>query len=522
MSEELAPILVDGRWRAADACSTFASTNPSTGETLPGVYPVSRWADLDAALDAASTAFELMQDLPVESFASFLEGYANMLESSIAELAKLAEEETALPATTRLRKVELPRTCNQLRLAAKAARVGEWALPTIDTGADLRSMHVPVGPVAVFGPNNFPFAYHGIAGGDFAAAVAVGNPVIAKAHPLHPGTSRRLAELCKDALDASDLPPAAVQFVYHFENDDGLRLVADARIGASGFTGSRKGGMALKAAADQAGKPIYLEMSSVNPVVLLPGALAAKTEALIDDYVQSCLLGVGQFCTNPGLTFMTRGEAADRWIDGVKARFEDAPPGVLFAKSSVESLAAGVADLQASGATLVTGGDIVEGVACRFANTLLRVDGPAFLRDAAGLQSEVFGNCGLVVVCENVDQLLACLRLLDGNLTGSIYSERGDDYQAVEKVLRHRVGRLINDHMPTGVAVSPAQMHGGPYPSSGHGGFTAVGPPACLRRFSQLRCYDNVDNDRLPPLLRDENLFGGFRYVDGVWTDRSL
>ena len=513
-----APVLIAGEWRDADASSTFAATNPATGEALPGVFPVSRWSDLDAALDAADGAFEQLQELPAEKIAAFLDRYADKIDADNEELAKLGEAETALPAATRLGKVEIPRTSNQLRLCAKAARLGEWAMPTLDTGANIRSMHVAIGPVVVFGPNNFPFAFNGISGGDFAAAIASGNPVIAKGHPLHPGTTRRLGELAKQALEETGLPAATVQLLYHFDNDDGLKLVADPRVGATAFTGSRKGGLALKAAADAAGKPAYLEMSSVNPVVLLPSALDQKADDLAAEYATSCLMGVGQFCTNPGLVFVVKGEPADAFLDGVKAKFEAAEPGTLFADSGVKSLGGGVDTLARSGATVVTGGEAAGG--CRYANTLLRATGDAFLKAPADLQTEAFGNAGLVVVCDSVDQIAACLRHLEGNLTGCIYSGEGDDadYATVEKPLRRRVGRLLNDKMPTGVAVSPAMVHGGPYPSTGHGGFTAVGPPASLRRFSLLRCYDHVAPSRLPPLLRDDNPGDGFRYVEGQWT----
>ena len=188
--------------------------------------------------------------------------------------------ETALPILPRLKESELPRTIDQLRQAAAAAREGSWALPTIDTKNNLRSCYGAIGPVCVFGPNNFPFAYEGIAGGDFASAIAAGNPVIAKAHPSHPGTARLLAELAQRSAEEAKLPPGTVQMIYRLENDDGLRLMKDRRVAAVGYTGSRKAGLALKAAADSAGIPIYLELSSINPVVILPGALASAAKKL--------------------------------------------------------------------------------------------------------------------------------------------------------------------------------------------------------------------------------------------------
>ena len=178
-----------------------------------------------------------------------------------------------LPGAPRLKDVELPRTTSQLRQAAAAAREGSWALPTIDTKLNIRSCLASIGPVWVFGPNNFPFAFNSVAGGDFAAAIAAGNPVIAKANTSHPGTTRRVAELAQQAAEKTEMPSGTVQLIYRTSHADGLRLVADARTGATGYTGSRHAGLALKAAADAAGKPIYLELSSINPVVILPGAI---------------------------------------------------------------------------------------------------------------------------------------------------------------------------------------------------------------------------------------------------------
>ncbi|MEM7806777.1 MAG: aldehyde dehydrogenase family protein [Planctomycetota bacterium] len=494
-------ILVGGAWRDADASDTFQPVNPATGDVIGPTFPVSRWSDVDAALAAAEEAFEQMDGGDPETFAGFLDAYADGIDANADDLADIASQETALPAPTRLKSVEIPRTSNQLRLSAAAARDGGWALPTIDKEQGVRSMHCAIGPVAVFGPNNFPFAYNGICGGDFAAAVAAGNPVIAKAHPLHPETTRRLGVIAKEALDASRLPSAAVQLLYHISNDDGLRLARDPRLAAIGFTGSKRGGLALKAAADDVGTPAYLELGSINPVVLMPAAMKQRGGEIAEQYSQSCLLGVGQFCTNPGLVFVTAGGEADAFLETVRKAFADADADTLFGKASADGLLDAIGKLTSAGAEVLTGGERVG--EAQVTGTLLRVDGSTFLANAEALQTEAFGPSGLVVVCDSVDQIVECLRHVEGNLTGSLYADDGDDYETVERVLRRRVGRLINDKMPTGVAVSPAMNHGGPFPASGHAGFTAVGPPATLRRFSQLRCYDNVREDRLPAALRD-------------------
>jgi alpha-ketoglutaric semialdehyde dehydrogenase len=267
------PVLIRGQWQASQASGSFQACNPATRQPLDEVYPVSSWADCDAALDAAVEAFEIMQRMPREQIACFLEAYAGRLEARADELAETAHAETALPVSPRLKDVELPRTANQLRQAAEAARDGSWTQLTIDTKSNIRSCLTPTGPVCVFGPNNFPLAFGSFSGGDFVAAVAAGNPVIAKANSSHPATTRLLAEEAQRAADSADMPPGTIQLIYRLDHADGERLVADPRVAATGYTGSRSAGLKLKAAADAAGKPIYLELSSINPVVILPGAI---------------------------------------------------------------------------------------------------------------------------------------------------------------------------------------------------------------------------------------------------------
>jgi NADP-dependent aldehyde dehydrogenase len=399
---------------------------------------------------------------------------------------------------------------------------GSWALPTIDTRLNIRSVFAPIGPVWVFGPNNFPFAFNSVAGGDFVAAVAAGNPVIAKANSSHPGTTRLLAEEAFAAVADAGLPPASVQMIYRTSHADGERLVADSRTGATGYTGSRAAGLKLKAAADAAGKPIYLELSSVNPVLILPGALAERGAALVDEFVTSSLMGTGQFCTNPSLVLLVAGEATEQFVAAVKARFEAAAPTPLLSSAVARTLAASVSTLQAAGAHLVTGGSAAAASGYRFCNTLLRVSGDEFLEAPRKLQTEAFGNAALFVVARDGGELGAVIQELEGNLTGSFYTDsRGSDdalYARLEPLVRLRVGRLLNDKMPTGVAVSPAMNHGGPYPSTGHPGFTAVGIPAALRRFAVLQCFDQVRAGRLPAVLRDDPPHNRvFRLIDGEW-----
>jgi 2,5-dioxopentanoate dehydrogenase len=521
------PVLIAGRWQASHGRRAFQADDPARKEPLADSYPVSDWTDCELALDAASRAASGLRRLPAERLAKFLEDYAARIEAAAESLVAAAHAETALPKTPRLANVELPRTTGQLRQAAAACREGSWRLPTIDAKANIRSCLESIGPVAVFGPNNFPFAFNSIAGGDFAAAVAAGNPVIAKANSSHPTTTRLFGELAQASADAAELPPGTVQLLYRLDHADGERLVADQRIGATGYTGSRAAGLALKAAADAAGKPIYLELSSINPVVLLPGALAARGEQLVEEFTGSCLMGAGQFCTNPGLVLLLAGAGAEQFIGRVVQRFQAAPVGTLLSSSVARSLSEAIGRLTAAGAVCLAGGAPGGGQGYSFGNTLLKVSAARFVAAHAELQTEAFGNASLLVVADSADEMAAVLDRLEGNLTGCIYSDpAGSDdalYDRIVNHLRPRVGRLLNDKMPTGVAVSPAMNHGGPFPATGHPGFTAVGIPAALRRFAMLSCYDNVRPHRLPAILRDRNPGGlAWRSIDGVWTRADL
>jgi NADP-dependent aldehyde dehydrogenase len=335
-----------------------------------------------------------------------------------------------------------------------------------------------------------------------------------------------LAEEAFAAVREAGLPGATVQLIYRTSHADGERLAADARTGALAYTGSRAAGLKLKAAADRAGKPIYLELSSVNPVLMLPGALAERGAKLAEEFCASCLLATGQFCTSPGLVLLFAGEAAEQFIAAVRQKLEATPPAPLLSGGVLRSLEESVGTLRAAGAELVTGGRALPPPGHRFANTLLRVSGEKFLAEPEQLQTEAFGNASLIVVLRDAGQARAVIEHLEGNLTGSIYSDTAgaDDalYAQLAPLLRARVGRLLNDKMPTGVAVTAAMNHGGPYPATGHPGFTAVGIPASLRRFAMLQCFDSVRPQRLPAALRNQNPTGKmWRLMDGHWTQDS-
>lgn len=524
---QLQPVLIAGQWRPSRSAGSFSPLNPSTRQPTGEVFPVSSLEEVEEVIALAAQASEALLGIAPEARARFLERFAERIEARRAEIVAMAHTESGLPVKPRLDEVELPRTTGQLRQAAQAARQASWTLPTIDTKAGIRSLLAPLeGAVVVFGPNNFPMAFNSVAGGDFAAAIAAGNPVIGKANSSHPGTTRLLAEEALAALAEAGLPAATVQLIYRTDHQVGQRLVSHPLVAATGYTGSRHAGLLLKEAADRAGKPIYLELSSINPVLILPGALRERGAEIAGEFTTSCLMGAGQFCTNPGVVLLLKGAETETFITALVEKFRSAAVGTLLGEGVERSLGQSVAALQKAGAELLVGGQPGGGTGCSFNNTLLRVSGSRFLAAPEELQQEAFGNASLLVVADDAAQAEAICRSFEGNLTGSLYTDRaGSDeplYQRLAPLLRRKVGRLLNDKMPTGVAVSAAMNHGGPYPATGHSGFTAVGIPASLRRFAMLQSFDNVRPDRLPPELRDRNPGGIWRCIDGTWTQGDV
>lgn len=511
-------ILVGGLWREADAVEEFSAYDPTSGKALDDTYPVSSRSDVEDVLQAAVSAVDELFEVPHNSRAAFLSAYAREIEARRESLVHIAHAETALPIDPRLNG-ELTRTVDQLRQAAAAVEDGSWVRATIDSQSNIRSMLAPLHkPVVAFGPNNFPFAFNAISGGDFASAVAAGNPVIAKGHPGHPGTTRLLGEAVLAAITNTGVPSALVQMLYHIETDVGLELVSDRRVGAVAFTGSQRGGLALKAAAESAGVPIYLEMGSINPVFVLDGALAARGNEIAEEFFASCNLGAGQYCTSPGMVVVPDGAEGDAFVQQIVSLFERAGDETLL--SPPGPVAEGVRSLKAAGAELLVGGT-ADGKGFSFANTLLTVSAKDYLARPQALQREVFGPVSLLVRAAGLNDTAEVAETIEGSLTGSIYADPSDDeaHERVARLLRPSVGRLLVNKMPTGVAVVPSMNHGGPYPATAHPGFTSVGIPTSMVRFAALHCYDNVPDRYLPPPLRDENPNGTmWRNIDGNWS----
>ncbi|MEX0876688.1 MAG: aldehyde dehydrogenase family protein [Phycisphaerales bacterium] len=517
------PILLRDTWTDTAASDTFQAHNPATGQALNDRYPVSDMSTLRQLAQAAAEAARELENRPPEQIAGFLRTYADNIDTHREAIAQIAHTETALDHHPRLVNTEMDRTIDQLRQAADAVENRSWVCASIEPDLDLRSQYEPLGGgVLVMGPSNFPLAYNGIAGGDFAAAIAAGNPVIAKGHTLHPGTTRLLAEQALAASKTAGLPEGSVQMFYHCKPEDGLELIRMPEIVGVGFTGSRKAGLSLKKAADETGTPIYLELSSINPIFILPGACESRGEKIAGSIAESMLAASGQQCTSPGLLILPAGAAADGFINTLSTALTETEPKVMLSADGAEHLDESVRTVRDAGAKLLIGGKRVHPDA-RFEHTLLSIDAGDFLKKPEAFQREMFGTAALIVLCERSDQFDSIIETLEGNLTGSVYSQpEGEDAepaQRLARLLRRRVGRLLHNEVPTGVSVRPSMVHGGPFPATGHPGFTAVGIPTAIHRFAARRCYDRADRRWLPEGLRDANPTGRMlRRIGGIWT----
>lgn len=520
----LEPVLIGGAWCAATTVETFHAFDPTTGTPREPRWPVSAWGDVDRALDAAVAASGALRRLPGACLAAFLERYADRLGAIGDELVGLAHAETGLAVRPRLVEVELPRTLDQLRQAAAAAREGSWRMPMIDTRRNIRSFAVGLGPVVIFPPANFPLAYGAVTGGDFAAAIAGGNPVIAKAHPGCPAVSHRAAREAVAALAETGLPAATVQLLHGIPPEDGPRLVADPRVGATGFTGGQEAGRRLFAAAAAAGRVIWVEMGSINPVVLLPGAVAERPAEVAGELTASVTGSAGQFCTKPGLVLFIDDEAGAAFVTVLRERVAAIGPQVLLGPPGRRRLVEAVARLEEAGAALLVGGPgTTEPGPCTHLPTLLETWGAEVAAHPGRLLVEAFGNATLLVRCRSVEEMGVVIGCIEGALGASLYraTDGRDDaaFATLTPLLVERAGRLIENRMPTGLVVTPPMQHGGPWPSAGPAFFSAVGFPWSILRFARRVCFDGFGQERLPELLRDAvPPQRPWRFVDGGWT----
>ena len=495
--------LIAGRWVAGD--ETF---NSSPAEGPVRQYAVGSAALVDEAVRAAEEAFETYGYSSRAERAAFLEAIAEEIDARGDDITEIGAGETGLPKARLVG--ERGRTVGQLRLFAAHILKGDYldrrhdaALPDRQPlpRPDLKLIQRPIGPVGVFGASNFPLAFS-TAGGDTASALAAGCPVVVKGHEAHPGTAEIVAAAIDAAIKRCGVHPGVFSLVQGGHREVGTALVQHPLIKAIGFTGSLGGGRALFDLCAQRPEPIpfFGELGSVNPMFMLPEAMAARGEAIAKGWVGSLTMGAGQFCTNPGIVVLIAGETAEA--------FTRAAEQALGAVGPQTMLTEGMANAYRSGATKIAAVDGVRAVltsTCDLRNAtpyLFATTGKDWLANHA-LGEEVFGPLGMIVTVSDADEMLAVARSLAGQLTTSLHLEAGDAALAAKllPILERKAGRLLANGFPTGVEVADAMVHGGPYPASTNFGATSVGTMA-IRRFLRPVCYQDIPVALLPEDLR--------------------
>ncbi len=512
--------LIAGRVSADSNGTVFYGYDPSHGQQLETRFCSATIEDVDRAVAEATDAFVAASSSSGKERGRLLRAIADGIDAAAAVLIEQAHRETALPRP-RLTG-EVARTSGQLRLFASTVEEGSWVMARIDTAEpgrtppkpDVRSMLRPLGPVAAFGASNFPLAFS-VAGGDTASALAAGNPVIVKAHPAHPGTSELVGHIIVAAIAACSLPAGLFSLLFDVGYEVGAALVQHPGIRAVGFTGSFRGGRALMDLANARPDPIpvYAEMGSTNPVFILPGALQERSAELADGLHASFTLGGGQFCTKPGLVFVTK-PLAGTFVERLRKATESS--------SAFPMLTGGMASAYKSALTcremLRTAKGETVGSGFSVPSVLLEATAAEFFNDTS-LSEEVFGPTTLVVHCDGPVDMLQVAHSLQGHLTATILGTKRDIEQNAEllRVLETKVGRVIFNGFPTGVEVCHAMVHGGPYPATSDGRSTSVGSQA-IYRFARPVAYQGLPESALPAALQSANPLRILRLWDGIWS----
>lgn len=515
----------------------FRAFAPARHENLTDEFANVSAEEANLAVEKAADAFSVYAKLPPAKRAEFLDTIASELEALGDALVERAVLESGLP-TGRI-SGERGRTTGQLRLFANLLREGSWVDARINPAlpdrqplprTDLRQMLVPLGPVVVFGASNFPLAFS-VAGGDTASALAAGCPVVVKAHPSHPGTSSLVGQAIIAAAEKTGMPDGVFSLL-HADTDVAQQLVAHPAIKAVGFTGSRAGGLALLRVAQERPEPIpvYAEMSAVNPVVILPGAISQpegpkSATSVAAGLAASVTLGVGQFCTNPGLTFLLDSPSTDAFLETVAEKIRASAPATMLNTGICQAYQKGVQQNRiVPGVHVLAEADTdADSNQTQGRPIILRTTAPIFL-SSEFLSEEVFGPSSLIVVCETEAELVDCLTILEGQLTATIYATT-DELKASPvdwiSLLQAKAGRVLFGGFPTGVEVSEAMTHGGPFPATSDSRSTSVGTGAILR-FVRPFTYQSFPDDLLPSALQNANPLGIWRNVDGVMKKDAI
>ena len=507
----------------AGAGRSLYAHNPTTGQQLQPPFIPATPEEVDRAVQLAADAFKTYSHATGRERGAFLRKVAEKIEAITPEIAERAAQETALP-TARLQS-ETARTCHQLRLFAQVAEEGSWVNARIDHAdaerkplpkPDIRSLMRPLGPVVVFGASNFPLAFS-VAGGDTASALAGGNTVIVKAHAAHPGTSELVGRALQESARECGMPEGVFSLLFGHGSEIGTALMKHPLVRAGGFTGSRTAGRILMDIAASRPEPIpfYAEMSSTNPVFILPGALRERAENIASGLHTSFTLGAGQFCTKPGMVFLGQGSDADKFARKLSELVAGSSHFHLLTEAIHSSYDSAIAKRKADPAVTVLAEKEAAGAEgfCAY-SAVFETSADKFL--GSNLEAEIFGPTTLLVRHSSREQILEVARSLEGHLTATIHGTEQDLRENADliAILETKVGRLIFNGFPTGVEVTHAMVHGGPYPSTSDGRSTSVGTQAIFR-FTRLVCYQGFPDSTLPDELKESNPLGIWRMIDG-------
>lgn len=519
-----------GNRQSNQGTSTFQAVNPSTGEKLESTFYEATAEEVDQAAKKAEEAFQIYRKKSGIEKAGFLEKIGDEIMNLGDELIQRCMAETGLPEG-RLQG-ERGRTVNQLKLFASYLREGSWIDARIETALpdrqplpkpDIRKMHIALGPVGIFGASNFPLAFS-VAGGDTASALAAGCSIVVKAHPAHPGTSEMIGRAIIRAAEMEGMPEGVFSLVHGTSHEVGMAIAQHPLIKAVGFTGSFRGGKALFDAAAQREEPIpvYAEMGSINPVFVLPGALKERGSQIAQGLSGSVTLGVGQFCTNPGVVMTLASDEAEDFITQTGKHLSEVGSGTMLTSGIKKAYASGVEKFKGVSEVAEVAHGNGEESDFKGQAHLLRTTASNFLQHSE-LSEEVFGPSTLSVSAGSKEELLKIASNLHGHLTATLHGTEEDleEYAELISILERKVGRLLINGFPTGVEVCHAMIHGGPYPATTDSRTTSVGTGA-IYRFSRPISYQNFPSSLLPDELKDDNPLEIWRLVNGEYTNGKI
>ena len=514
----------------ANGTKTYKTFNPKENKETDWTFYEAIESEIDEAVTLASEAFQTYKNFSGAEKASFLNTIADEIEALGDILIETYTAESGLPEGRA--RGERGRTMGQLRAFATLLEEGSWVEATIDTAQpdreplpkpDIRKMLFPIGPVVVFGASNFPLAFS-TAGGDTASALASGCPVIVKSHPMHAGTGELVASAIIKAAEKTGMPNGVFSNVNSSGIEVGQQLVKHPKVKAVGFTGSIKGGTALYKLANDRKEPIpvYAEMGSINPVVILPSALEEKGSFWAKQYAGSITVGAGQFCTNPGLLLAVKSNALESFITELGKEISEIAPTPMLHPNICKTYQKGVKTASEQSNTSVVASYDTEASPNFGKQKVLTVAGSEFLKNPV-LHQEVFGPYSIIVQCENDAELKTVLDALEGQLTGTILGNSNElaHKSEIVEALKERVGRLILNSVPTGVEVCPSMHHGGPFPSTTDAKYTSVGVSA-IKRWVRPVAYQNWPLELLPNALKNENPLQIMRLINSEHSNKSI